>query len=114
MCLKINLFVLTVGSVKVFVLLEKIISYECRKIILILCSLVLFLLITEKLTTQTDDFQMRMYIYAEKSKRYICFTKRWKMVAVVSLTMTYIINNCHLKMSNLNFVFFLFLFKLSA
>ncbi|XP_014218436.1 uncharacterized protein LOC106646811 isoform X2 [Copidosoma floridanum] len=36
----------------------------------------------QKLTTLTDDFQMRMYIYAEKSKRYICFTKRWKLVAV--------------------------------
>lgn len=41
--------------------------------------------VTEKLSTQSDDFSKKLYIYAEKSQRYICFNKRWKLVALVSL-----------------------------
>ncbi|XP_011312340.1 fibroblast growth factor 18 [Fopius arisanus] len=36
----------------------------------------------QKLSTQSDDFSKKLYIYAEKSQRYICFNKRWKLVAL--------------------------------
>ncbi|XP_034950399.1 uncharacterized protein ths isoform X2 [Chelonus insularis] len=36
----------------------------------------------QKLTTQSDDFSRKLYIFAEKSQRYICFNKRWKPVAL--------------------------------
>ncbi|XP_017876942.2 uncharacterized protein LOC108623144, partial [Ceratina calcarata] len=32
----------------------------------------------QKLTTQSEDFSGKLYIFAEESKRYICFNKRWK------------------------------------
>ncbi|XP_012146585.1 fibroblast growth factor 8b isoform X2 [Megachile rotundata] len=36
----------------------------------------------QKLTTQSEDFSRKLYIYAEKSQRYICFNKRWKLVGL--------------------------------
>lgn len=39
--------------------------------------------VTEKLTTQSEDFSRKLYIFAEKSQRYICFNKRWKLVGLV-------------------------------
>ncbi|XP_043267500.1 uncharacterized protein ths isoform X2 [Venturia canescens] len=35
------------------------------------------------LTTQSEDFSGKLYIYAEKTQRYICFNKRWKPVALL-------------------------------
>jgi len=39
--------------------------------------------VTEKLTTQSEDFSRKLYIFAENSQRYICFNKRWKLVGLV-------------------------------
>ncbi|XP_012222519.1 uncharacterized protein ths isoform X2 [Linepithema humile] len=36
----------------------------------------------QKLTTQSEDFSKRLYIFAEKSQRYICFNRRWKLVGL--------------------------------
>ncbi|XP_008549674.1 uncharacterized protein LOC103572717 isoform X2 [Microplitis demolitor] len=36
----------------------------------------------QKLTTQSDDFSRKLYIFAEKSQRFICFNKRWKPIAL--------------------------------
>ncbi|XP_011878746.1 PREDICTED: fibroblast growth factor 18-like isoform X2 [Vollenhovia emeryi] len=36
----------------------------------------------QKLTTQSEDFSKKLYIFAEKSQRYICFNKRWKLVGL--------------------------------
>ncbi|KAJ8688045.1 hypothetical protein QAD02_023840, partial [Eretmocerus hayati] len=36
----------------------------------------------QKMTTQSEDFSMKLYIFAEKSKRYICFSKRWKVISL--------------------------------
>ncbi|XP_029158984.1 fibroblast growth factor 18-like, partial [Nylanderia fulva] len=36
----------------------------------------------QKLTTQSEDFSRRLYILAEKTQRYICFNKRWKLVGL--------------------------------
>ncbi|CAK9806787.1 Fibroblast growth factor 17 [Anthophora quadrimaculata] len=36
----------------------------------------------QKLTTQSEDFSRKLYIFAEKSQRYICFNKRWKLVGL--------------------------------
>nr|XP_034179693.1 uncharacterized protein LOC117604087 isoform X2 [Osmia lignaria] len=36
----------------------------------------------QKLTTQSEDFSRKLYIFAEKSQKYICFNKRWKLVAL--------------------------------
>ncbi|XP_015602899.1 uncharacterized protein LOC107271425 isoform X2 [Cephus cinctus] len=36
----------------------------------------------QKLTTQSEDFSGKLYIFAEKSQRYICFNKRWKLVGL--------------------------------
>ncbi|XP_032683693.1 fibroblast growth factor 17 isoform X2 [Odontomachus brunneus] len=36
----------------------------------------------QELTTRTEDFSKKLYIYAEKSQRYICFNKRWKLVGL--------------------------------
>ncbi|XP_014482800.1 PREDICTED: fibroblast growth factor 18 [Dinoponera quadriceps] len=36
----------------------------------------------QELTTRSEDFSRQLYIYAEKSQRYICFNKRWKLVAL--------------------------------
>ncbi|XP_017753044.1 PREDICTED: fibroblast growth factor 17 [Eufriesea mexicana] len=37
----------------------------------------------QKLTTQSEDFSGKLYIFAEKSQRYICFNKRWKLVGLL-------------------------------
>ncbi|CAL7945643.1 unnamed protein product [Xylocopa violacea] len=34
----------------------------------------------QKLTTQSEDFSGKLYIYAEESKQYICFNKYWRLV----------------------------------
>lgn len=39
--------------------------------------------VAEKLTTQSEDFSKMLYIFAEKSQRYICFNKKWKLVGLV-------------------------------
>ncbi|XP_053978962.1 uncharacterized protein LOC128889862 isoform X2 [Hylaeus anthracinus] len=36
----------------------------------------------QKLTTQSEDFSGKIYIFAEKSQRYICFNKQWKLVGL--------------------------------
>ncbi|KAG5324302.1 FGF18 factor, partial [Pseudoatta argentina] len=36
----------------------------------------------QKLTTQSEDFSRKLYIFAEKSQRYICFNKGWKLVGL--------------------------------
>ncbi|XP_043578256.1 uncharacterized protein LOC122565869 isoform X1 [Bombus pyrosoma] len=36
----------------------------------------------QKLTTQSEDFSRKLYIFAEKSQRYICFNKRWKPIGL--------------------------------
>ncbi|XP_012267986.1 fibroblast growth factor 18 isoform X2 [Athalia rosae] len=36
----------------------------------------------QKLSTQSDDFSGKLYIFAEESERYICFNKRWKLVGL--------------------------------
>ncbi|XP_076279100.1 fibroblast growth factor 18 isoform X2 [Lasioglossum baleicum] len=36
----------------------------------------------QKLTTQSEDFSGRLYIFAEKSQRYICFNKRGRLVGL--------------------------------
>ncbi|KAF7987241.1 hypothetical protein HCN44_003003 [Aphidius gifuensis] len=36
----------------------------------------------QKLTTQSEDFSRKIYIFAEKSQKYICFNKHWKAIAV--------------------------------
>ncbi|XP_046749804.1 uncharacterized protein LOC124413331 isoform X1 [Diprion similis] len=36
----------------------------------------------QKLTTKSDDFSGKLYIFAEESERYICFNKRWKLVGL--------------------------------
>ncbi|XP_008215604.1 uncharacterized protein LOC100678771 isoform X2 [Nasonia vitripennis] len=36
----------------------------------------------QKMTTQSEDFSMKLYIFAEKSRRYICFSKRWKVIGL--------------------------------
>ncbi|XP_020288476.1 fibroblast growth factor 18 [Pseudomyrmex gracilis] len=35
----------------------------------------------QMLTTQSEDFSRKLYIFAEKIERYICFTKKWKLVS---------------------------------
>ncbi|XP_026302091.1 fibroblast growth factor 17-like isoform X1 [Apis mellifera] len=37
----------------------------------------------QKLTTQSEDFSKMLYIFAEKSQRYICFNKKWKLVGLL-------------------------------
>ncbi|XP_012281097.1 fibroblast growth factor 17 [Orussus abietinus] len=37
----------------------------------------------QKLTTQSEDFSRKLYIFAEKTQRYICFNKRWKLVGLL-------------------------------
>ncbi|XP_011645656.1 fibroblast growth factor 17 isoform X3 [Pogonomyrmex barbatus] len=37
----------------------------------------------QKLATQSEDFSRKLYIYAEKSQRYLCFNKRWRLVALL-------------------------------
>ncbi|XP_033328765.1 uncharacterized protein LOC117221706 isoform X1 [Megalopta genalis] len=36
----------------------------------------------QKLTTQSEDFSRKLYIFAEKSQRYICFNKRGRLVGL--------------------------------
>ncbi|XP_066598619.1 fibroblast growth factor 18 isoform X2 [Prorops nasuta] len=36
----------------------------------------------QKLTTQSEDFSRKLYIFAERSQRYICFNKRWRLVGL--------------------------------
>ncbi|XP_076659205.1 fibroblast growth factor 17 isoform X2 [Halictus rubicundus] len=36
----------------------------------------------QKLTTQSEDFTKKLYIFAEKSQRYICFNKRGRLVGL--------------------------------
>ncbi|XP_043508444.1 uncharacterized protein LOC122527922 [Frieseomelitta varia] len=36
----------------------------------------------QKLTTQSEDFSRKLYIFAEKSQRYICFNERWKPIGL--------------------------------
>ncbi|XP_043260515.1 fibroblast growth factor 18-like [Colletes gigas] len=36
----------------------------------------------QKLTTQSEDFSRKLYIFAEKSQRYICFNKQGKLVGL--------------------------------
>lgn len=36
----------------------------------------------QSLTTQSEDFSRKLYILADKSQRYICFNKKWKLVGL--------------------------------
>jgi hypothetical protein len=40
---------------------------------------------TENLTIKALDFSVKLTIYAEESRRYLCFNKKWKLVGSVSV-----------------------------
>lgn len=53
-------------------------------VLIVFDTYVYFDVITGNLTIRSLDFSVKLTIFAEETKRYLCFNHRWKLVASVS------------------------------